>query len=149
LKRRSANAATGGGHRPEGGINAAVRELGITRQEGQRSVKIAEALTPEAKAAAVEAHLDDNQSALLAVAQASPERQVARVEELARQRRSGAEPGIEPAPPDANPRQAAAAELAALLAPRFRREEGPRLVELFSTLKCRLLVDELARLGVG
>ena len=131
--------------RPEGGITAAVRELGITRQGGQRSIKIAEALTPEAKTAAVEAHLDDNQSALLAVANAPAEQQVAKVEELARHRQGDSRQAS--SGPDV--RKAAAAELAALLAPRFSREEGPRLVELFSTLKCRLLVDELTRLGVG
>ena len=55
------------GHRPEGGINAAVRDLGITRQEGQRAAKIAK-LSPETKEAAREAGIDDNQSALLRVA---------------------------------------------------------------------------------
>src|SRR5437868_10988 len=36
--------------RPEGGINAASRELGIDRTEAQRAVKI-DAIAPEAKAA--------------------------------------------------------------------------------------------------
>ena len=124
-----------------GGINAAVRELGIERTEAQRSVTIAEALTPEAKSAAVEAHLDDNQSALLAVAKTPAERQVAKIEELAQQRRGAAEPA-----PD--PRKAAAGELAGHLVPRFSREEWPRLLKLITTLKCRLLVEELVRLGV-
>ncbi len=49
------------------GINAAARELGIDRTEVQRAVKIA-AISPEAKAAAREAGLDDNQTALLRAA---------------------------------------------------------------------------------
>ncbi len=127
--------------RPESGIRAASRELGITEPEARRSVTIAEALTPEAKTAAVDAHLDDNQSALLTVAKTPAEQQVAKVGELVRQRRGAAEPA-----PD--PRKAAAGELAGHLAPRFSREEWPRLLELITTLKCRLLVEELTRLGV-
>ncbi len=57
------------------GINAAVRELGIERNEAQRAVKI-DRITPEAKEAAREAGIADNQSALLRVAAAPPERQV-------------------------------------------------------------------------
>jgi len=48
----------------QGGINAAVRDLGIDRTEAQRAVKIA-SLAPEAKEAPQAASLDDNQSALL------------------------------------------------------------------------------------
>lgn len=56
--------------RSSGGINAAVRDLpNVTRQEAQRSVKIA-AIAPEAKAAAKEAGIADNQSALMRVAKA-------------------------------------------------------------------------------
>jgi ParB family chromosome partitioning protein len=61
--------ADGRGHRQEGGINAAVRELGIDRTEAQRAVKIA-ALPEEAKHVAREAGLDNNQSALLAATKA-------------------------------------------------------------------------------
>ena len=46
---------------PQGGINAATRELGITRQEGQRAAKIA-SLSAEAKETARQAGLDDNQA---------------------------------------------------------------------------------------
>ena len=53
-------------HQPRG-LNAAVRELGIGRTQAQRAVKIA-AITPEAKAAAREAGIADNQSALLKAA---------------------------------------------------------------------------------
>lgn len=71
--------------RPKGGINAAVRELGVTRQEGQRAVAI-NAIVPEAKEAAIAAGLADNQSALLKVAAAPPADQPAKVEDLARHR---------------------------------------------------------------
>ncbi|KAF0136331.1 MAG: hypothetical protein FD152_1050 [Xanthobacteraceae bacterium] len=47
----------------QGGINAAVRELGVTRQEGQRAVEI-DPIVPKAKGTAVAAGLADNQSAL-------------------------------------------------------------------------------------
>ena len=50
--------------RPEGGVRAAARELGISEASARRAVTVA-ALSPEAKLAAVEAGLDDNQSALM------------------------------------------------------------------------------------
>lgn len=62
--------------RPEGGVRAAARELGLSEADARRSVKVA-GLTPEAKAVAVETGLADNQSALLAAAkEPTPERQV-------------------------------------------------------------------------
>ena len=62
--------------RPESGINAAARELGIERTDAQRAVKVA-SLTPEAKAVAIEAGLDNNRTALLAAAKESePQKQV-------------------------------------------------------------------------
>lgn len=67
--------------RPESGMNAASRDLGIDRAEVQRSVQIA-GITQEAKEAAQEAGIDDNQSKLLQVAKEAPERQVAKVIEL-------------------------------------------------------------------
>lgn len=60
--------------RPESGIKAAARELAIDRNEAQRAVKIA-GITDEAKEAARAAGLDDNQSVLLKIARAEPERQ--------------------------------------------------------------------------
>ena len=75
----SARGRSGEG-RPESGINAAVRDLGIDRTEAQRAVKIA-SITPEAKEAARAAGLDDNQTVLLAVAkEAEPAAQVAHIE---------------------------------------------------------------------
>ncbi len=78
LPKRGVGQGVGGG-RPEAGINAAVRKLGITRQEAQRAVKI-DSMAPEAKAAAHEAGLDDNQSALLRTArEPSPAAQLAAI----------------------------------------------------------------------
>ena len=70
--------------RPQGGINAAVRELGIDRTEAQRAVKIA-SITPEAREAADAAGLM-TQTARLAIAQAAPDHQVQRVAEVAASR---------------------------------------------------------------
>lgn len=67
--------------RPEGGTSAASRELGISEPEARRSLQIA-GMTDEAKEAAQEAGIDDNQSKLLQVAKEAPERQVAKVYEL-------------------------------------------------------------------
>ncbi len=70
------------GGRPEGGVRAAARELPVPgeteearRHNVRRAVKIA-SLTPEAKQAAKDAALDDNQSALLKAAAKLPEEQV-------------------------------------------------------------------------
>ena len=69
----------GRGHRNESGINAASRGIGVERTKAQRAIKI-DGITPEAKQAAREAGLDKNQSALLKVAAAPAEEQVAMVE---------------------------------------------------------------------
>ncbi len=58
------------GGRPEGGINAAAREIGVDKHDAYRAIKVA-SLSPEAKAAARETGLDDNRSALLAAAKPS------------------------------------------------------------------------------
>jgi len=89
------------GGRADKGINAAVRDLGIDRTEAQRSVKIA-GIAPEAKEAAREAGLDDNQSALLKIAAAPVERQAEVVativtERASRPSRAPVAP-VEPAP---------------------------------------------------
>lgn len=72
-------AETGG--RPESGERRASRELGLDKDQVNRAVHIA-SLTPEAKEAAQNAGIDDNQSKLLEVAKEAPERQVAKVYEL-------------------------------------------------------------------
>lgn len=62
--------------RPEGGVRAAARELGLSEPDARRAVKVA-SLSPEAKAAAVATGLDDNRTALLAAAkETEPEKQV-------------------------------------------------------------------------
>jgi ParB/RepB/Spo0J family partition protein len=53
--------------RPEGGVEAAARDLGIHRHDAHRAVQVA-SLSEEAKDAAREAGLDDNRSALLEAA---------------------------------------------------------------------------------
>ncbi len=63
------------GHRPEGGINKASRELGVERNDAHRAVKVA-GLSSEAKDAAREVGLDDNRSALLTAARAEASQQV-------------------------------------------------------------------------
>jgi hypothetical protein len=60
----------GRGHRQQGGIDAAVLELGINRTEAQRAVKIAD-LSMEAKEAARTTDLHKNQSALLHASKAA------------------------------------------------------------------------------
>jgi ParB family transcriptional regulator, chromosome partitioning protein len=59
----------GRGHRHEGGDSLAARDLGITREDVRRAKTIA-ALPEQAKQAARDAGLDDNQSALLKAARA-------------------------------------------------------------------------------
>lgn len=62
--------------RPEGGVRSAARDLNMSEPDARRAVKIA-ALSPEAKAAAKEAGLDNNRSALLEAAkETEPEKQV-------------------------------------------------------------------------
>lgn len=71
--------------RPVGGVAAAARELGLERTEVRRAVKVA-SISERAKQAAVEAKLDNNQSALLKVASVTPAEQVERVRQLAAER---------------------------------------------------------------
>lgn len=73
------------GGRPESGVNAASRELGLERTEVQRAVKIA-SISPEAKAAAQSAGLSNNQKALLKVADTDAGEQIKKVSELAARR---------------------------------------------------------------
>ncbi|APT31397.1 hypothetical protein MCBMB27_02106 [Methylobacterium phyllosphaerae] len=58
--------------RPEGGIAAAARELGVENTEAKRAIKI-DGIAPAAKEAARAAGLENNQSTLLKVTQAEPE----------------------------------------------------------------------------
>lgn len=71
---------------PQGGVEAAERELGLKRMEGRRAVDVS-SLPPEAKQAARDTGLDDHQSALLAAAKEmkthGPEAAVAKINEIA------------------------------------------------------------------
>lgn len=59
--------ADGKGHRPEGGVDAAARELGLESTEAHRLVSIG-GLSETARETARQVGLDDNQTALLAAA---------------------------------------------------------------------------------
>jgi ParB-like chromosome segregation protein Spo0J len=84
------------GGRPESGIRAAARELGVGKDEARRAVKI-DSITPEAKEAAREAGLERNQSALLKVASYADADQVEAVADIAKAR---AEKAQAPRAPD-------------------------------------------------
>jgi ParB-like chromosome segregation protein Spo0J len=73
-KRLSVQSAPKMRGRPESGVNAAARGLGIESTDAKRAVKVA-SLTDEAKAAAVEAGLDNNRTALLEAAKSDPAEQ--------------------------------------------------------------------------
>jgi ParB-like chromosome segregation protein Spo0J len=77
------------GGRPEGGVEAAAREIGVERNEAHRSIKVA-SLSDEAKAAAVKHGLDDNQALLLEAAkEIEPKAQVAKILERAGKSKAG------------------------------------------------------------
>lgn len=58
------------GGRPQSGVRAASREIGVSKSTAHRAVQV-DSLSPEAKKAAVELGMDDNRSALLAAAKAA------------------------------------------------------------------------------
>jgi hypothetical protein len=65
-----------GGHQPKNaGIKKAAKALGFTKEEVRRSKRIAEMVSPEAKAEARKLGLDDNQGALLQIAKLPPNAQ--------------------------------------------------------------------------
>ena len=100
-----------------GGVNAAARALGITKSGAHRAVKVA-SITPEAKAAAREAGLADNQGALLKIAKAPPEEQVDAVAKVSA-----------PPPPLARPvAEQAAQEFAEWLLERAPQNEIPMIL---------------------
>jgi ParB-like chromosome segregation protein Spo0J len=70
---------SGGAQPAEKGVRKAARELSLERKDVERAVKVA-SISPEAKQAARDAGLDDNRTALLAVAkEVTPEAQIAKV----------------------------------------------------------------------
>jgi len=131
------------------GLNAAIKEIGITRQEGQRAVKIAEGQTPEAKAAVVTKGLDNNQSVLLAVARTPADQQLAKIEAFAAGRKPDRSASARPTPSSVTEKRHSAAEqLAAKLATTIPENEWPALMTCLSALKYRLLIEELGRRGI-
>jgi ParB-like chromosome segregation protein Spo0J len=78
--------------RPESGLSAASRDLGLDRDAVRRAVKIS-SISEQAKQAAIEAGIADNQSALLAVAAASD--QIAEVARIQAARGRAAPPKVE------------------------------------------------------
>jgi ParB family transcriptional regulator, chromosome partitioning protein len=73
------------GGRPESGDRLVARELGLSRDDVRRSVRV-DSIIPEAKEAARAAGLDRNQSALLKVASYSDKDQVEAVADIAKAR---------------------------------------------------------------
>lgn len=76
-----------GGRGNTGGVSKAARDLNLERKEVDRAVKIA-SLTPEAKAAATENGLDDNQAALLEAAKLPASQQATAIKERAQKQAS-------------------------------------------------------------
>jgi hypothetical protein len=77
-----------GGRQPnDKGISKTAKALGTSRDDVSRSNKIA-AISLEAKEAAVEAGLGDNEAALLKIANATLETQIGKVRELAEPKRA-------------------------------------------------------------
>jgi ParB-like chromosome segregation protein Spo0J len=88
------------GGRPTGGINAASRELGLSKSAAHRAVKVA-GISDQAKQAARDAGLDKNRTALLEVAkETTPEKQIAKVTEIAEDKTMAKAHRVEPAVPD-------------------------------------------------
>ena len=85
---------SGGAQPHNAGVSATARNLGVNRREVQRSAKIA-SITSEAKEAAHSAGLADNQAALLEVAAAPREAQIAAVATIAERGRA-AQPSAKP-----------------------------------------------------
>jgi ParB family transcriptional regulator, chromosome partitioning protein len=84
-----AQTAQRGGRQPhDKGVSKAAKAIGVSRDNVRRSKKIA-AISPKAKAAAVEAGMADNERALLKVAkETAPNAQVRVVHELAKPKRA-------------------------------------------------------------
>jgi ParB-like chromosome segregation protein Spo0J len=118
------------------GINAAVRELGIERTEAQRAVKIAN-MTDDAKTAAREAGLANNQAALLTIAREPSEAQVARAQALAPKPKQ--EPEV---------RKSAAAEVIRILEQYLPGPEITRLQELLPLISAADIAKRLAMLAI-
>jgi hypothetical protein len=72
-----------GGHQPKNaGIKRAAKSLGFTREKVRRSMRIAQMISPEAKAETRKLGLDDNQDALLEIAKLPANAQCAAVKAI-------------------------------------------------------------------
>lgn len=129
--------------RPNQGINAASRELGIDRTEAQRAVKI-DALPPEVKAEAKILRLDDNQSALLkAGRQTTKEDQIRSLREHSAQRQQPRAPQP-PARDPLNDTETVERQVDALM--RAWNAAGPEARERFLDRIDRPVADAIAAL---
>jgi ParB/RepB/Spo0J family partition protein len=79
--------------RPESGVRAAGRELGVGKDDAHRAVKV-DSIIPEAKEAARAAGLDRNRTALLRVASYRDEDQVGAVADIAKARSEKAQSAV-------------------------------------------------------
>lgn len=110
-----------GGRGLKGGIADAARELPIPgssdeakRKYVERSIKIA-AIDPEAKEAAAEAGLSNNQSALLQIARTPKDEQVAKVDEIAERKEARPRKTKKPKPAEKEFSESSARFLASML----------------------------------
>jgi ParB family chromosome partitioning protein len=86
-KSKGGQVAQPGGRQPKDkGVSDAARQLNITREEVRRAEKIAN-ISDEAKDEARRAGLDNNQSALIAIADEAPNNQVAKADKLGTHKR--------------------------------------------------------------
>jgi ParB family transcriptional regulator, chromosome partitioning protein len=76
------------GGRPEGGISAAARELGVERSEASRSVQVAK-MAPEVREAIRQHGLADAKRAIREIASTEPEHQLEKVAELTPDKSAG------------------------------------------------------------
>lgn len=83
----SADSAQKSRGRPEGGVNAAARELGLAETTAREDLKI-NSLSDEAKDTAFEVGLEDNRTALLAAARAEPAEQAKVIRDYAEKKES-------------------------------------------------------------
>lgn len=84
-----------GGRGKEGGTRASARDIGVSQSGAVRAQKIAK-LTPEAKQAAKDGGVDDNQAALLAAASKPADEQEGEIQKQAQKRKKPASPPPDP-----------------------------------------------------
>lgn len=120
--------------RPEGGINAASRELGVERTDAQRAIKVA-SLSEEAKDAARETGLDNNRTALLEAAKAPKEEQATVIRGIAEKK------SADRLKVDGDVRNETARQFASRLAEKFTTEEWPWVKSCLYETGAKILAD--------